>query len=114
MTGAPSGTCSVTIEPSAEQYFSSIARRLYRVFSHAYHHHRRVYDAFEVRAMPWPTCAQRVHVCLCNRIPLRCPARSEHARVALQSQTKLCSRFFHLVEAHKLMPASAFDMPRPE
>lgn len=33
-------------DKSAEQ-FDGMARRLYRVFGHAFHHHRRVFDSFE-------------------------------------------------------------------
>jgi hypothetical protein len=34
--------------PSASvHYFQSIMRRLFRIFSHAYYHHRDVYDQFE-------------------------------------------------------------------
>lgn len=37
-----------TIQPKAAQQFGNIARRLYRVFAHAYYHHRSVFDEFEV------------------------------------------------------------------
>lgn len=35
-------------EPSLK-HFQSVARRLYRIFAHAYFHHREVYEYFEVR-----------------------------------------------------------------
>lgn len=34
-------------EPSLK-HFQSIARRLYRIFAHAYFHHREIYESFEV------------------------------------------------------------------
>lgn len=37
----------VTIPSSSVKYFSSIVRRLYRIFAHAYYHHHDVYVAFE-------------------------------------------------------------------
>ena len=33
----------------AVKTFESILRRLYRIFSHTYHHHKSVYDQFEQR-----------------------------------------------------------------
>mmetsp|Transcript_48874 Transcript_48874/g.114762 ORF Transcript_48874/g.114762 Transcript_48874/m.114762 type:complete len:210 (+) Transcript_48874:2-631(+) len=38
----------VTIPASSLTYYKSIARRLYRVFSHAFFHHREAFDIFEV------------------------------------------------------------------
>jgi hypothetical protein len=37
----------VTMPSGASQQFSNIARRLYRVFAHAYFHHRSTYFTFE-------------------------------------------------------------------
>ncbi|KAI9187645.1 hypothetical protein H9P43_002036 [Blastocladiella emersonii ATCC 22665] len=37
----------VTMSAASAQQFSNIARRLYRVFAHAYFHHRAVFDQFE-------------------------------------------------------------------
>lgn len=37
-------------EPSLK-HFQSIARRLYRIFAHAYFHHREIYQSFEVRLL---------------------------------------------------------------
>ncbi|KAL7746301.1 hypothetical protein RI367_008372 [Sorochytrium milnesiophthora] len=37
----------VTISKDSSQHFESIARRLYRIFAHAYFHHRAVFDQFE-------------------------------------------------------------------
>lgn len=36
-------------ETAARQYFGSIARRLYRIFSHAFFNHRKTFDDFERR-----------------------------------------------------------------
>ena len=38
-----------TIDDSAQKYISSIVRRLYRIMSHIYFHHREVFDEFEKR-----------------------------------------------------------------
>ncbi|KAJ3348400.1 hypothetical protein HDU83_001352 [Entophlyctis luteolus] len=37
----------VTIPPSSQKHFASIARRLYRIFAHAWYHHREIFDDFE-------------------------------------------------------------------
>ncbi|KAJ3076070.1 hypothetical protein HDU98_005762 [Podochytrium sp. JEL0797] len=37
----------VTIPTTSQKHFASIARRLYRVFAHAWYHHREVFDEFE-------------------------------------------------------------------
>ncbi|KAG0335707.1 hypothetical protein BG004_008355, partial [Podila humilis] len=37
----------IAIAPTASKNFTSIARRLYRIFAHTYYHHRDIFDAFE-------------------------------------------------------------------
>ena len=37
----------VTIKESSISKLGSVCRRIYRIFSHAYYHHRRIYDQFE-------------------------------------------------------------------
>eukprot|EP01137_Pigoraptor_chileana_P028417 Opistho-2@12357 len=37
----------VTIPPASAKHFQSIARRVYRIFAHAFFHHRDIYDQFE-------------------------------------------------------------------
>ena len=37
----------VSIKDNAVQKLSSISRRIYRIFSHAYYHHRKLFDEFE-------------------------------------------------------------------
>ena len=37
----------VSIKENSVQRLSSVARRIYRIFSHAYYHHRALYDEFE-------------------------------------------------------------------
>ncbi|KAI3638922.1 hypothetical protein MIR68_003420 [Amoeboaphelidium protococcarum] len=39
----------VSVPDSSVKQFALIARRLYRIFAHAYYHHRDVFDAFEDR-----------------------------------------------------------------
>jgi len=38
----------VTISQSSVKHLESIVRRLYRVFSHAFYHHKNIFDEFEV------------------------------------------------------------------
>jgi hypothetical protein len=38
------------IAPASVPYFASIARRLYRIFGHVYHHHRNLFDETENEA----------------------------------------------------------------
>ena len=38
----------ITIKETSIPRLSSVARRIYRIFSHAYFHHRALYDQFEV------------------------------------------------------------------
>ena len=44
----------ITIKETSIPRLSSVARRIYRIFSHAYFHHRALYDQFEVS---WPLSA---------------------------------------------------------
>ncbi|KAG0056782.1 hypothetical protein BGZ83_003400 [Gryganskiella cystojenkinii] len=37
----------ISVPESSVKNFQSIARRLYRIFAHAYFHHRDIFDAFE-------------------------------------------------------------------
>jgi hypothetical protein len=37
----------VNIKESSVQKLGSVCRRIYRIFSHAYYHHRKIYDEFE-------------------------------------------------------------------
>ena len=38
----------VSIKESSVAKLGSVCRRVYRIFSHAYFHHRSIYDEFEV------------------------------------------------------------------
>jgi hypothetical protein len=38
----------VNIKEASVQKLGSVCRRVYRIFSHAYFHHRSTYDEFEV------------------------------------------------------------------
>ncbi len=40
----------VNIKDSSLQKLASVCRRIYRIFSHAYFHHRPIYDQFEVNS----------------------------------------------------------------
>lgn len=41
----------VSIKESSVAKLGSVCRRVYRIFSHAYFHHRQIFDDFEVRAL---------------------------------------------------------------
>lgn len=45
------GFFRVNIKESSIQKLGSVCRRIYRIFSHAYFHHREIFDAFEVRQL---------------------------------------------------------------
>lgn len=40
--------CRVSIKESSVAKLGSVCRRVYRIFSHAYFHHRQIFDDFEV------------------------------------------------------------------
>ena len=53
--------CRVSIKDSSVAKLGSVCRRVYRIFSHAYFHHRALFDEYEVSfnrpcsaAFPWP------------------------------------------------------------
>lgn len=39
---------SVSIKESSVAKLGSVCRRIYRIFSHAYFHHRQIFDKYEV------------------------------------------------------------------
>lgn len=41
----------VSIKESSVAKLGSVCRRVYRIFSHAYFHHRSIYDEFEVSVL---------------------------------------------------------------
>jgi len=43
--------CRNSIKDSSVQKLGSVCRRVYRIFSHAYFHHRPMFDEFEVSFM---------------------------------------------------------------
>jgi len=40
--------CRVSIKESSVAKLGSVCRRVYRIFSHAYFHHRPIFDEYEV------------------------------------------------------------------
>lgn len=40
--------CRVSIKESSVAKLGSVCRRIYRIFSHAYFHHRQIFDKYEV------------------------------------------------------------------
>jgi len=40
-------TTRISVPEPSLKHFQSIARRLYRIFAHAYFHHREIYESFE-------------------------------------------------------------------
>lgn len=45
--------CSVSIKESSVAKLGSVCRRIYRIFSHAYFHHRQIFDKYEVSTTKW-------------------------------------------------------------
>ena len=45
-------TSRVSIKESSVAKLGSVCRRIYRIFSHAYFHHRQIFDKYEV-SVPW-------------------------------------------------------------
>lgn len=43
--------CRVSIKESSVAKLGSVCRRIYRIFSHAYFHHRQIFDEYEVSAL---------------------------------------------------------------
>lgn len=37
----------ISIPPASQRHYPSLSRRLYRIFAHAYYHHREVFDQVE-------------------------------------------------------------------
>ncbi|RKP09902.1 putative phocein protein [Thamnocephalis sphaerospora] len=62
----------MSIMPTSLKHFQSIARRLYRIFAHAWYHHREVFDSFEVRRVcPIRRCNYTAHwvlLTMCKRV----------------------------------------------
>lgn len=42
------GAYRVSIKESSVAKLGSVCRRIYRIFSHAYFHHRQIFDEYEV------------------------------------------------------------------
>lgn len=43
--------CRVSIKESSVAKLGSVCRRIYRIFSHAYFHHRQIFDKYEVSSL---------------------------------------------------------------
>lgn len=71
------------MKPQSLPYFQSIARRLYRIFSHAFFHHRDVFTSFEAECH------------LCERF------------------TEFVSRFRLISKEQLIVPASGFVRTGP-
>ena len=76
----------MSIAPTSTKHFSSIARRLYRIFAHAYYHHREVFDQCEVRL-------------------------SRRGSADRQAETSLYARFLRLVQDYELVSADVLVIP---
>lgn len=44
----------VSIKESSVAKLGSVCRRIYRIFSHAYFHHRQIFDEYEVSSLKLP------------------------------------------------------------
>ena len=50
MIPTPCGACSLSVPHSSHRHFSSLARRLGRIFAHAYFHHREAFEQAEAES----------------------------------------------------------------
>lgn len=47
------GAYRVSIKESSVAKLGSVCRRIYRIFSHAYFHHRQIFDEYEVSSFKY-------------------------------------------------------------
>jgi len=86
--------CRISIPTSSRRHFHSLARRLSRIFAHAYYHHREAFESCEV----WFVASQKIVILTATRYP--------------QAESSLYSRFYHLSRTFDLVPAE-FLIPPP-
>ena len=89
----------VNIKDSSVQKLASVCRRIYRIFSHAYFHHRPIYDEFEV--------ANLNH---CHLISWIYAIKILY----LKKETSLCQRFTKFVIKYDLMTSDTLIVPVKE
>lgn len=104
----------VSIKESSVAKLGSVCRRVYRIFSHAYFHHRTIFDEFEVFRLNilvniwyklWiqkhgPACFDSLHYALiicCYHV--------------FQNETSLCRRFTYFVTKYNLMSKDNLIVP---
>jgi hypothetical protein len=80
-------------EPSLK-HLQAIARRLYRIFAHAYFHHRETFEFFEVQLY-----------CILRDV---CMIKSD---MTTKNETCLHSRFLRLSQKYSLIPKSLLIIP---
>lgn len=72
----------ISMPEGSVKHFQNIARRLYRIFAHAYYHHRELFEEFEVSCHHDQLLLCGLWVETYQRIPLgslpRCAGRMEH------------------------------------
>lgn len=52
--------CRVSIKESSVAKLGSVCRRIYRIFSHAYFHHRQIFDKYEVSPFRTVKCVEKL------------------------------------------------------
>ncbi len=86
----------VSIPESSLKYFQSIARRLYRVFSHAYFHHKDLFD----QVCPLPSPLHPLYLILTLTLVNK-----------VENETRLCERFVRFSTRFKLIPKKLQIIP---
>lgn len=100
------GTLFLCSDPAADaasslKYYQSIARRLYRIFAHAYFHHREMF--LEVRSQ----CFN------CFRY-LGQTSRTAGVPMQFEATSQLCEHFIEFVLKFDLIPPKLLMIPREE
>lgn len=99
-------------EPSLK-HFQSIARRLYRIFAHAYFHHREIYEYFEVSHLRIGLCFIYIKKMLwiCYVMLLYWSFSFTKVTLFIQNDTSLYARFLLLSQTYNLIPPSLVSIP---
>ncbi|VDN11286.1 unnamed protein product [Dibothriocephalus latus] len=87
----------VTIKESSIAKLGSVCRRVYRIFSHAYYHHRAIFDEFEVRKSLLRFAGLYIYFISAYRAP------QSNLPLDASEKTALCHRFTSFVLKYSLM-----------
>jgi hypothetical protein len=98
-----------TINPKSARHFGEMSRRLYRVFAHAFYHHRAFFDQIEVHTY--------FHTYIATVCALKCLSQLPHClsvyvlTVSSQSRTHLTQRFIQFCLHFELMAPAQLVPP---